>query len=324
MKRICCIFLIFILLFTACGKKEVVPEEPIVPEEPTIIQTESSILTAQRAFVYDCTAERYIYLQGDLKKKVYPASITKLFTAYVALTHLDADTYITVGDELDLVESGASVAGLKKGNTLTVEMLIKCLLLPSGGDAAYTLAINAGRKIADDYSLSPKDALLVFVNEMNSVAQTLELENTHFVTVDGFHDDDHYISLECYIKIAELALNNAVIADTVSQHRALIKFADGNSITVYNVNLLVNPNSEYYVENACGLKSGRTSAAGCNLLSAYEYGERRIVVGVFGCPEVSDRLEDSVLVIKTYNSLCRSFFEAITKKAESVDSASFI
>ena len=314
------------MLLCSCSKPEVVPEETVIPKEPTIIQTENSILTAQRAFVYDCTAERYIYLQGDLKEKVYPASITKLFTAYVALSHLDADTYITVGDELDLVESGASVAGLKKGNTLTVDMLIKCLLLPSGGDAAYTLAINAGRKIANDYSLSPKDALLVFVNEMNAVAETLELQNTHFVTVDGFHDDDHYISLESYIQIAKLALENAVIADTVSMHRALIKFADGDSITVYNVNLLVNPNSEYYVKNAYGLKSGRTSAAGCNLLSAYKYGDRCIVAGVFGCPEVSDRLEDSVLIISKYEDLCKLFFNCITKEAEStvVDSASFI
>ncbi len=321
MKRILCVFLILTLILSACGKTEAIPVDVEV-KEPTIIQTESSILTAQRAFVYDCTAERYIYLQGDLKEQVYPASITKLFTAYVALMHLDADTYVTVGDELSLVEKGASVAGLKKGDTLTVEMLVRCLLLPSGGDAAYTLAVNAGRKIADDYSLSPEDALAVFVNEMNDTATLLELENTHFVTVDGFHDDGHYIALEAYIKIAEFALENEVIADTVTKHKSLIKFADGNSITIYNVNLLVNPNSEYYVDNACGLKSGRTSAAGCNLLSAYKYDDRCIVVGVFGCPEVTDRLEDSVLIISKYESLCQMFFDTITKEAESTDSAS--
>ncbi len=321
-RRILCLFLVLTVLLTSCGKTEPTPTE-VPPKEPIIIQTENSILTAQRAFVYDCTADRYIYLQGDLKEKVYPASITKLFTAYVALQHLDADTYVTVGDELSLVEKGASVAGLKEGNTLTVEMLIRCLLLPSGGDAAYTLAINAGRKIAEDYTLSPEDALSVFVDEMNNIAEQLNLENTHFVTVDGFHDDEHYISLESYIKIAELALNNQVIAETVAMHRALIKFADGNSITVYNVNLLVNPNSEYYIDNACGLKSGRTSAAGCNLLSAYKYGDRCIVVGVFGCPEITDRLDDSVLIVSKYENLCKLFFQNITE-AESNDSASSI
>ena len=320
MKKICCLFLVLTLLLSACGKKEEPPVE-IIPKEPEIIQTENSFLSAERAFVYDCTQERYIYLQGDLEERVYPASITKLFTAYTALQYLDADTYITAGNELDLVDSAASVAGLKKGNTLTVDMLIKCLLLPSGADAAYILAANTGYVLSGDYSLSPQEAHDVFVEEMNRIALELGIEDTNFVTVDGLHDDNHYISFKSYVKIAELALCNDIISQTVSMHKALIKFADGNSITVYNVNLLVNPSSEYYVENACGLKSGRTSAAGCNLLSAFRYGDRHIVVGVFGCPTVADRLENSVVLIEAYDNLSENFFRML-KEAESADSAS--
>lgn len=263
------------------------------PEETTP-PTESDLdlgLVADKAFVYDVTNDEYIFLLGNHTDWVFPASTTKLFNAYVALQYLDPNEIVTVGEEITFLEDLASVAELRQGDATTVAMMIQCMLLPSGCDAAYTLAASAGRVIAGDPTLSARAAVDEFVQEMNRQARQLGMPNTHFVTPDGYHRSDHYISLAAFVRIGQLCLENETIMAATQVYEAEITFENGRSMTLTNLNEVINPDSIYYRPDCIGLKTGRTDAAGSCMLAAYRDtdNDRTLLIGVFGCPAKEDR-----------------------------------
>lgn len=251
-------------------------------------------LTATQAVVYDTASREFLLEQGVSSGKVFPASITKLFTSFVALQYLEENVRVTAGNELTAVGQDSSVAVIEEGNTLTVSMLVEGLLLPSGNDAAYVLATAAGRVIAGDSQLSWKQAVQVFVDEMNRTARFLGLEDTHFMNPDGYYVGGHYSSLRDLVRIAQLALENPVISRYVQVHQDNVTYLSGQERQWKNTNELINPESEYYLEDACGLKTGYTSVAGNCLLSAIRQEDGYLIIGVFGCPEYYDRFRDTV------------------------------
>lgn len=284
------------------------PPETTAPTEETTQPTEETLgwmtfpedrqLTAQQAFVYNCQTKEFTFLLGHENDRVYPASITKLFTAYVALQFLQPDQVITAGDVLDMVGYGSSVAGIEKGNALTVGMLVQGMMLPSGNDAAYILADAAGRVIADDPEIGAGSAVTVFLREMNGQARALGLKNTQFTNPDGYHSPDHYTTFADLVKITEKVLENDTILYCTKMSKETVKFATGEKKDWENTNFLVVPESPYYCPIATGLKTGQTPSAGSCLLSSFrtEEGEEWII-GVFGCPDIPDRYEDTLQLL---------------------------
>ena len=249
-------------------------------------------LTAHSAFVYDCQEEELLHVTGQLDAKLFPASVTKLFTTYVILGILPPEKQITAGDALSLVRSNSSIAGIRKGDVLTVEKLIQAMLLPSGNDAACILAVEAGRTLAGDSSLEASAAVAVFMKEMNDRAAAEGLTGTHFVTPDGYHDPDHYTCLQDMITIGQLALSN----ETIAKYAAVSKVATGLVAVPewQNTNWLVRQETEYYCPYAKGLKTGRTTEAGNCLVSAFQVEDNWYIIGVFGCTETADRFADTL------------------------------
>lgn len=253
-------------------------------------------LTAEQAFVYDCQAEAFMYLTGSENEKVYPASITKLFTAYVALQYLQPETVLTAGDALDLVGVGSSVAEITKGDQLTAEQLVEAMLLPSGNDAACILAVEVGRLLAEDDGLSASRAMQKFMDEMNAQAAANGMTGTHFTNPDGYHDSNHYTTHKDLVTIAKLAMETPAVmkyAVVPSQEITL-----GGEVKKWeNTNQLVVPTSKYYCAYATGLKTGQTPSAGCCLLSSFDIEGKKYIIGVFGCPEIPDRFEDTLQLL---------------------------
>lgn len=274
------------------------PTEP--PTWPTY--PESREITAQQAFVYDCTTDEFLYISGSEDETVYLASITKIFTAHVALQYLEPETEVTVGDELDLVAWGSSVADLEKGDVLTVEMLIEAMMLPSGNDAAYTLAAAAGRAIDGNADLSASAAVNVFMAQMNQEARLQGMLNTHFVNPDGIHASDHYSSMGDLALIGKLALESPAIVRCCTVARDMVTPIEGRSFAWKNTNALIDPASEYYCPVCLGLKTGQTPNAGSCLLSAFDLDGRQIIIGVFGCPETEDRFPDTLQLLQLYGN----------------------
>ena len=290
-------------------QEETEPEETTQPEEPTAplwtYDPGDRELLAKQYFVYDVEFGVFLIDSGN-GSRVYPASITKLFTCYVAMEYLEPDTVLTVGDELDMVAWGSSVAGLVKGDKISVAQLTEAMLLPSGNDAAYVLAVNAGRIICGDPNAGVYYAVNAFMEKMNQFAREIGMTSTHFSNPDGIHDDNHYMSFNDLALLGAFSLENDTIMNMAKIARDQVEFdyvADRPAPTDpeapgvgewKNTNQLIDPESEYYCPYATGLKTGQTPYAGSCLLSAFHYEGRNLIIGVFGCPETVDRFPDTL------------------------------
>ncbi len=281
------------------------PPPTTIPEPTWMVPAPEREITASQYFVYDVAEETFLILSGEENERIYPASITKLFTCYVAMQYLEPDTVLTVGDEMEKVALGSSVARLVKGDQLTVAQLTEGMLLPSGNDAAYVLAVNAGRIISGNPNASVDDAVKAFMNTMNEQAKTVGMTGTHFSNPDGIHRTKHYTTFADLALLGKLSLENPTIME-------MAKIAEDQVEFVYtaprenekpdtpapghwkNTNYLVVPESEYYCPYATGLKTGKTPAAGNCLLTSFDYKGRILLIGVFGCPENIDRFVDTL------------------------------
>lgn len=250
-------------------------------------------LLAPQAFVYDCTDGTIIYRKGE-DRVVYPASTTKLLTILCALEHLSPDELVTPGKELSLVEAGSSLAYVKEHHTLTVEMLVEGMLLPSGNDAAYVLAAAAGKGI--DPSVTGVEAVAVFMDEMTDYARRIGLVGTSFTSPDGLAGEEHFSTLEDILLISRLAMQNDVIARYAARAEDDVTYASGHSNHWKNTNELLRPESPYYHAAVTGLKTGSLDRNYCLIFTATLNGHDYIV-GLFGEWEKADRYTDAHVIL---------------------------
>ena len=310
------LWLVMVFLLAGCGAESAPLEaEPVVvadtvmtlpPEtepstqpttipietEPHLQPVEGYELTAHHAFVYDVQEGSLRFTLGDMDEKLYPASLTKLFTAWVALEWLDPKTLITCGEETAWIDPDSSRAWVTPGDTMTVERLIQGMMMQSGNDAAYAAAVAAGRAIGGE-TLSARKALGVFMEQVNRRAEELGLLGTHFVTPDGLHDYDHYTTANDLLQIALLVMEQPILRHYTGLAQVSVMYENGEFYTYRSTNYLLQPESEFYTSEACGMKTGTTKAAGSCLVALFHNGEHYILIGVLGCPQYEDRFRDA-------------------------------
>ena len=276
------------------------PTDP--PPEPTIpaLSIPELTLTARHSFIYIPETGQFLMLKGEEDDKIYPASLTKLFSTYVALMYMDPAEVVKVGSEVNTVSPDSSIAGLRPGDKLTVKQLVEAMLLPSGNDAALVLATATGRKLENNAKLSYTAAIKRFVKEMNRMAETFGLSGTHFENPDGYHNENHYTTCRDMQKIGQMALTNPVIREAMATQKVVVDLQYDFPGGWKNTNLLIQPTSEYYNPAAIGMKTGYTRSAGYCLMSAFKVEGKTLMVGVFGCPEMLDRFADAQKIYDAY------------------------
>ena len=171
------------------------------------------------ALLFDLEDREVLYAE-QVHQKLYPASTTKLLTAYLALKYGDMDETVTVSKNAVSVPSDSSKEGLKEGDKLTLLDLIYSLMLPSGNDSGVAIAEHICGTVEE------------FMELMNEEANALGATNTHFVNPHGYHDDNHYttaydlylIFRECikderFIQIISTKQYNAVITEKSGTQR---------------------------------------------------------------------------------------------------------
>ena len=272
-------------------------EPPLDPAEEACIAAAAKI-KAGHIFVYDTSRRKMLFSSTPSTEALYPASITKLFSAWVALQILPPETVVTAGKELGLLQPGSSTAFIAYGSRLTVEMLVEAMLLPSGNDAAYILSAAAGRELAGDPELPAKKAVALFMDEMNRRSKEVGLANSHFVNPDGYHNENHYSCSGDLATVGELALGNEIIAKYMALQQDSVTFHSGETVTWYNTNRLLNPESAWYCEAAVGMKTGYTQEAGYCLLAAFQQEEGHILVGIFDAENKLSRYTDAVVLFE--------------------------
>ena len=278
------------------------PPEPTIPPQTETIPPADLGLTATKAFVYDLDNSWLLYAGGDPDGKLAPASLTKLLTSYTAVQFMDMDMEVTVGNEILWIDPYSSVAHLQVGNCLTVEMLLYGLMLPSGNDAAYALAVAGGRVLAEDPELDNREALELFVDEMNEQARLLGMTGSQFKNPDGIDEDGHYTTIKDLIILTKAVMDVPVIMESACTAQKEVVFLSGETVTWKNSNYLLQPEKEdYYTPNAIGLKTGSTQNAGKCLISLFlQEDGSYLAVGVLGSIGDNERYDDTLILYQRY------------------------
>lgn len=277
---------------------------PELTEETVEVDFDTDLIKPDRdikapyAILIDVNTKTVLYTKGGADEKIYPASVTKLLTALVALQNCDPEIEFTPGDELDMVAYDASIAYIKSNHTLTLEMLIEGMLLPSGGDAAYVIAAGVGRILTGSVYSTAEESVDAFVKEMNRYAKSIGMNDSNFVTPDGYHRDEHYTTLHDVALLGMAAIENEIIMKYAATYYDKVTYASGHINEWTNSNDLINPGSDYYYEYATGLKTGTTDEAGYCLLSSAKKGEREVIAGIFGSTSRSNRNKDALELLQ--------------------------
>ncbi|MDR0992302.1 MAG: D-alanyl-D-alanine carboxypeptidase [Ruminococcus sp.] len=266
--------------------------EVVVPDTFPIEAT----LQSGYAILFDATSGKVLFAK-NAEDKAFPASTTKILTAAVLLDTLPEDYQFTVGSELSLVSEGSSLAGLSKGNVLSMPQMIDALMLPSGNDASYTAAVAAGRAIAEDENLSDSEAAKVFADRMNERLAAIGARNSHFTVPDGFHDEDHYTTAADMAKMAVHAAGYPLIMEAAVKEYETVTFISGEQANWENSNKLIWDTSDCYYYYANGLKTGMTDEAGYCVVATARRFDHDLVCVVLGAPASDIRWNETMWLL---------------------------
>lgn len=260
----------------------------------------------------DITAENVIVVEVDTNLVLYqkngtaqiaPASTAKMIMALTALDVCSAEDNVTVGAEIEMMPADSSRAYLNQGDTLTVRQLLTALLLPSGNDAAYSLAVYTGKKIAGDNSLSNERAVEVFMDAVNEKARELGAKNSNFVVPDGYDAEGQYTTAYDLAIIAKVCLDNPDIAEIMAKEKSYERWAGGREVTYRNTNKLLDGSSPFYYPEAIGIKTGTSSLSGASLVSAAVINDKTYISVVMGASTEDSRFQDSIAIYDAVKAL---------------------
>lgn len=247
-----------------------------VTEEKAEKKNEFPVPNADSAIVLDVKSGDVIYAL-DADKKVYPAGLTNLMTAVLALeTKGVNDTFKVTKDVLSGVTYDQPQLGLQENETYTIEQLVHAVILNSNNDASNALAIATAGSVDE------------FVKKMNEKAKDLGLNDTNFTNPSGFHNENHYTTASDMAYLAQYALQNETIASIAKTQKYTFPPTGirTSEKTILSTNHLVSRYKYpyHYYANATGLKSGNSTEAGyCLAATAVKNGFTVLSV-IMGAP----------------------------------------
>ena len=268
-----------------------------------------SITTAEGMVTMETSSGRVLYSK-DASKRLPMASTTKILTAIVAIENSD-----NLDKTHEIPKAAVGIEGssiyLRSGEHLSLRELLYGLMLRSGNDSAVAIAIIVGGSVEN------------FVRMMNDFCLKMGLQDTHIVTVNGLHDDNHYTSAYDLAKITSYALQNETFSEIVST-----KFKTINNETakkdkhryLKNKNRLLD-----MIVGADGVKTGYTKKAGrCFVGSATRDG-MQVVCVVLNCvpmfEETADLLEHAFKEYKLVKLISKGKLDGETLNLEDLQDA---
>lgn len=230
----------------------------------------SSLASAEALLLIEADTGKVLYAE-NATYPWYPASVTKMMTAYVTLravkqNRLTLDTLLTVS--ANALAQQPSKMGFKTGTQVTVDNALKMLMVKSANDMAVVLAEGVSGSIEK------------FADDMNRTAKRLGMTQTSYVNPNGLPADNQVTSAR------DLAiLGRALIRDFPEYdfywHISAIKFGKR---TMRNYNTLIDR-----YPGADGMKTGFICASGFNLVAAATRNGKRLIAVVLGAPSSSVR-----------------------------------
>jgi len=228
-------------------------------------------VTAWSIAVIDGASGTMLYGK-DPHRELAPASLTKIFTALVALKYGDLNQEVTVQfDQSQLTDS--TLMGIRPGETYTLKDLLFGLMLPSGNDAALAIANDIGGSEAK------------FVAMMNAQAASLGLQNSHFVNPHGLDAPGHYSSAYDLAMAARYGMATYPEFQVLARTNAYVVHGT-RTWEIYNLNRFLRS-----YPGADGVKIGYTDNAGRGIVASATRNGHRVFVALLHCGDI---VNDSV------------------------------
>lgn len=240
---------------------------------------------ARGAVVMDANSGRILF-EKNMHTQITPSSMTKMMALAVVFENIELGN-LSLDEEVIIstraVSTIASRAGLRAGESLTVETLIICALLPSGSDAVIALG---------EHLFGSEEA---FVEEMNRKAESLSLENTNFQNSVGLEHYDNFSSaFDMAVLSQYLITNYPQILNYAALTTWTLVHEDGSETFMRNTNDMLN------IEGVTGLKTGSGPESGFNLALTYSHNGRDLIIVVISSPVVQLRRLDILTLLERF------------------------
>ena len=249
------------------------PDDAIRWDETHPELLDKDMLVAKSAILIEATTGEVLF-EKNADEILYPASTTKILTAYIALQMADLENdVVTISQEaIDLVPSGYQKVPLSAGEKVSMEDLVGAMLVISGNEAANAIA---------EYLCGSIDA---FADLMNQTAQMLGCSSdTHFANPSGLQDTNHYTTARDLAIITQEAMKDERFREIVA--KPTYDMPDSNmrpARTLVGGTSILKAEDSYYYSAATGVKTGFTNAAGyCFVGSAKRGGIELISVVLY-------------------------------------------
>lgn len=238
-------------------------------------QTSSNAVTAEvvEAMGVFLPAEQTISYQKNIYRKMYPASTTKILTAYLAITQADLDDTVTVSEHAVDQPGDSSVCGLRAGDQIKLSDLLYGLMLKSGNDAAIAIA---------EHISGSEEA---FAQLMNETARSFGATNSHFVNPNGLHDEEHYTCVYDMYLIFSHAIEQEFFMQLIQTTSYTVYYTDAAGAqatqTWTNTNKYLNGEvTQPEGITVLGGKTGTTNAAGYCLVLLSNNDKKEPVISI--------------------------------------------
>lgn len=270
------------LLFIACcsllGSSFITRAEESWPAGPKII--------GSSAIVMDVDSGTVLY-EKNAHEQLYPASITKILTALLAIENSQMEEEVTFSYNSVHKTEGSSI-WRDVGEVMTMEQCLYALMLNSANECAYAIAEHTGGTYED------------FVEMMNDRAKALGCTDTHFSNPHGLTEKDHYTSCYDMALISREAIHNEQFRQITGTKRYDIPPTNKHpdEITyLTNHQKMLWKGEKYYYEYCIGGKTGYTEAAG-NTLVTFAEKDGMTLVCVVMKENPTEQYEDSIALLK--------------------------
>lgn len=231
------------------------------------------VISARAAIATDLDSGVALY-EKDPDKPSLPASTTKIVTSLVAMDYYPKEEILRV----EKTNAIGQRMGLVLSEEITVDSLLKGLLIASANDAAEVLAQNypGGRD--------------TFISAMNLKAREINLENTFFANPSGIDAAGHVSTARDLIRAAEYAMENPYFSEIVGTTETLVESTNGGiKHKLVNINELVGK-----VDGVLGVKTGWTEEARENLITYVERDGHRVMIAVLGSQDRFGETEELI------------------------------
>ena len=228
----------------------------------------------QSAILIDADTGAILY-EKNMDDRHYPASITKILTALLAVENADlnVDKVLFTKESVDFLEPGDAYIAMRPGEEITLKDAMYGMLLASANEVSYAIAENVGNKLPGDGTGYEK-----FMVRMNERAKELGAKNTHFVNANGLYADDHYTTARDMALIAQAAFQNETFRNIIKTPYYIIPPTNitAEERWINNHHQMIQEGEHYY-EGCLGGKTGYTVKAGNTLVTYAERNSMRLV-----------------------------------------------